>query len=330
MNQPNKAKLLYLLRLLQEETDEKHPMPTVKIMEELSKLGIQAQRKTIYTDMETLREFGCHIVSTKGKNGGWYLARREFTMPEVRLLMDAVRSAGFITPKKTLELVDKLSTLTSRPQAKNIQKQVHVEHQLKCTNEEIYETIELLHKAIQRGRQVSFLYRRRKLDENQKPFVEEKPFTVSPYAMLWENDHYYLVCNYVKYDNLMHLRIDRICHMQVTDTRARNFAEVSSYKTSFDVADYAQKLFHMFSGDTQTVELHCSNSMLEEILDRFGMEIPLRIVDDAHFSAKIQGAVSQGLVSWLMQYGSDIKIISPENLKNMYREKLDAMQKNYK
>ena len=298
-----KLKPLYLLQIFQEQTDEEHPLSAQELCGELEKRGVAAQRKSIYGDIELLKSFGLDILHTRAPKSGYFLASRTFETAEVRLLLDAVQAAAFITPKKTAQLVQKLEGLVSCGQAARLEGQVYIDHRIKCSNEEIYYTIEILDQAIQAGRQVRFQYARRALSGQMKVELQEKEFCVNPYALIWSGGHYYLVCNNPKYDNLMHARLDRIHRAEALDTPARDFREVSDYTDFFDAADYVNQLFHMFSGETETVELCCGRELIEEILDRFGDTALLRTAGEGNFLVKFEAKVSEGLISWLMQCG---------------------------
>ena len=152
---------------------------------------------------------------------------------------------------------------------------------------------------------------------------------INPYALIWSNDHYYLVGNHNKYDNLIHLRVDRLKSVVVTDNIARRFSDVSPYTVSFDTADYSNKHLSMFSGDIKPVEFVCDNSMIEEFVDRFGDKCPMYPFDNEHFTAKIDVAITDGLVSWIMQYGNKIKVRSPKELKNMIIDKTNSILAQY-
>ena len=106
--QTQKMKLLRIMQILLERTDENHIMSATDLLEALEEYGITAERKSIYSDIETLIFFGLDIVQQRGANSGYYIASREFEMPELKLLVDAVQSSKFITSKKSSELIAKL------------------------------------------------------------------------------------------------------------------------------------------------------------------------------------------------------------------------------
>ena len=320
--QKSKLKLLYIVDILKKKTDENHYLAATEICDELSQLDIPAERKSIYNDIDILREYGFDIIHTGSKNrGGYFLGAREFELAELRLLSDAVQAANFISQKKTTQLVQKIESFASEKQAKILHSQVYVDNRPKCKNEEIYYTISLLDEAISAKVKVNFAYTKRRITEEFKTAKEEKSFTVSPYALIWSDDHYYLVCNNEKYDNLMHLRIDKIKHLEKTSLPARHFSEVSDYKNYFDSADYASKLFNMYSGEPKPVEFICNNDTLEPMLDRFGENVKIQKYDDEHFVLRTNVASSEGLVAWIVQFGGRVKVKSPNDLIYSVKQK---------
>ncbi len=320
--QKSKLKLLYIVDILRKKTDENHYLAATEICDELSQLDIPAERKSIYNDIDILREYGFDIIHTGSKNrGGYFLGAREFELAELRLLSDAVQAANFISQKKTNQLVQKIESFASEKQAKILHSQVYVDNRPKCKNEEIYYTISLLDEAISAKVKVNFTYTRRRITEEFKTAKEEKSFTVSPYALIWSDDHYYLVCNNEKYDNLMHLRIDKIKHLEKTSLPARHFSEVSDYKNYFDSADYASKLFNMYSGEPKPVEFICNNDTLEPMLDRFGENVKIQKYDDEHFVLRTNVASSECLVAWIVQFGGRVKVKSPNDLIYSVKQK---------
>lgn len=324
-----KIKLLYIIKILTELTDEDHPLSATEICEKLSAYDITAERKAIYDDIECLISFGYDIISTRVPKNGYFLASRDFELPEIYLLGDAVRTAKFISEKKTRELTSKLDGMLSRYQSKKSINGIYIDNSSKTRNEEIFYNIDSINTAISEGKKISFKYGKRVLN-NRQITTEYKTRTVSPYAMTWQDDHYYLICNYQKYDNLMNLRIDRIKSVQILDEQSRHFSEVSDYKDTFDVADYTKKLFGMFGGDMQQVKLRCSNKILEQVADRFGENIFITNVTDTHFDFTVKAAVSDGLVTWIMNYGSDIEVITPTELRNKIADRAEKVLEVYK
>lgn len=328
--QSTKIKTLLIYRYLRKFSDEDNPLSSAELIDMLKKDGIECERKSIYADVKALNEIGCEVVSTVTPKRGFYLASREYEPPEVRLLVDAVKSAAFITPEKTRSLISKLRGLLSVNQAAALSPQVYLEGANKCDNEEIYYIIDMLDEAISAKQQVRFKYRTRKIDKENKKSYTTKVFVVSPYALIWKDDRYYLVCNKDSHDNLMNLRLDRIRNITPLDTPARPVCECSEYKEEFDPADYSSKMFNMFSGRVDTVTLRCHLDLREQILDRFGTSVPLMAVDIWHFETNVEAAVSDGFVSWIMQFGDRIKVMLPQYLADMVREKARKIAEIYK
>lgn len=329
MKSSNKLKMLYLIDILKSMTDDEHPMSAAGICRELEKRGVLAERKSIYRDIATLTEYGYDIVYTRSPHPGYFLASREFELAEVKMLADAVQSAGSITALKTSELIKKLGGLVSQYQFEDISSQVYIDKRVKNSNEEIYYNIDIINKAISKNKKIRFKYMRKSIADNK---IESsiKDMIISPYAMIWSGDHYYLVGNNEKYNNLIHLRIDRMKNVKIMISRARPFSEVSDYTDKFDAADYAGRTFNMFGGTKQTVELRCSNSMLEQIIDRFGDDVPLRKSGSEHFVLYADAFISEGLISWIMQYGVNIEVLAPRSLRESISDRIMAMTSLYK
>ncbi len=325
----SKIKTLLVFKYLNDYSDESHPLSTTDLIEMLEKEGITCERKSIYADVKTLNQLGFNIMTTLSPKRGYFMATRQFELPQVRLLVDAVSSAAFITPKKTSDLISKLEGLVSKNQAADLISQVYIDSNTKCNNEEIYYVIDKLHDAIINKYKVSFQYRRRNIDKKNKKSYVNKEFKVSPYALIWKDDHYYLVCNNEKYDNLMNLRLDRIRKISPIDEPVRPISQVSDYENEFDVADYTSKMFNMFSGYNASVTLICNLNLREEIMDRFGAKIPLTAVDSDHFQTTIDAAVSEGLVTWIMNFGNKIKVEGPQELVDMIKNRANDILQIY-
>jgi len=329
-NPKQKMKILGVLSILNKYTDEFHPLDAIEICEILQRdYNIEAERKSIYDDISILLEFGYDIVKTKTPKRGYFLAYRDFDTPEVSLLIDAIESADFITSKKTKELVSKLEGLMSKWQAEEINKRVYFENSNKCANEEIYYNIDKINQAIKESKKITMNYIRRCLGSNNRIADNVRELEVSPYALIWENDHYYLIGNIDKYDNLIHIRIDRMKNVNITSKPYRHFSRVSEYKSFFDTADYVRKSFNMFGGELKTIELKCKNSLLEQVVDRFGDKLYLRPNDDDTFTFSTKANISSGLISWLLQFGSDIEAINPQELRESVIKRVKEISDTY-
>lgn len=317
----NKVKLLFLHDIFTRQTDKEHVYSANELCDLLSEYGINCERKSIYSDIEALKEYGMDIVNVRSPKRGYYLNERKFDVAEVRLLIDAVQAAKFISSRKTKALIYKIGNLLSEFQEEELREQIYVESTFKSEKEDLYEIIKSLDDAIKKSKQVQITYSKRKLENRYLKKSEGKVFIINPYSLLWSNDHYYLVCNNDKYNNLMHLRLDRISQVKLLDSPSKHFSKVSKYIDKFDTADYSNKIFNMFTGESGEIELCCDNRIIDDILEKFGDETPLKIFDENHFVFKADVELSNGLISWIMQYGADIKVLSPKNLSDALVEK---------
>ncbi len=324
-----RLRLLYLQDIFTRYSDENNVFSAEELSDCLLKnYDIHAERKTIYSDIEALREYGFDIVNVRTPVRGYYLQGRRFEMAELRLLLDAISAAKFISPAQTKALTKKICADLSVGQENILKSQVYVNSLVKSDNQDVYETISVLNQAINTGYQVEYDYSKRQL-KSKYVRRETHKSRVNPYALVWSNDHYYLVCNNPKYNNLMHVRLDRINNVEITDIRSRHFSEVCDYKDTFDVTDYANRLFNMFSGEKSEIKLRCNNEIIDEILDRFGEKVPVSLDGESHFVLKTTVELSDGLVSWIMQYGEMIKVVSPYQLKRAVVDKAKSILNLY-
>ncbi len=325
-----KLKILYLYKILYQYSDEEHPLSTKELCEKLMEWGIEGERKSIYRDISVLKEFGADIISTRIPKSGFFLARRRFELPEVRLLLDAVLTAPFITNKKTTRLTGKLRELLSCYQAEDVWKQIYIDQRVKFTNEEIYYNIDAINRAISENKKISFQYYH-KIIFNQTVVPDEgKEFIVSPYALLWSNDKYYLAGNYQKYDDIANFRLDRINKVVILEESARSFSEVSPYPDYFDSADYLRKSFNMYNGEQALIELKCSNKILETILDKFGSDMEIGNCDSDSFTVRVRACYSDGLIEWLLQYGDRIIVQKPQTLRQEMLQRIEQLNAAYR
>ena len=324
-----KPKLLHLIDILTEYTDDEHPLSGDELCEKLAERGVDTNRKTVYRDIDALVDYGYDILKMRSPKQGFALGQRRLELPEIRLLVDAVQAASFITPKKTRELIVKLESFLSKSQTEALSRQVYMDYRSKQLNEEIYYSIDVIANAISQRKKIRLSYFRRSLTESLATESNAREFIVSPYAMLWSNDHYYLVCNNEKYDNLMHLRVDRMKSVRILKEPVRPIYEVSEYADSFDIADYSSKIFNMFGGAEEIIELRCKNGLIESVIDRFGQELPMRKSGEGHFVLRTPALISDGLVSWILQFGEDVEVISPKDLRARLASKAYKLYKLY-
>lgn len=309
-----KLKLLYLIKMLEENTDENHPMSTPDIIRYLEGKGIHAERKSIYNDMECLTEFGYDVVQVQSRlGGGYYLGSREFELPELKLLVDAVQSSRFITSKKSRELIRKLEKIAGKNDAGKLQRQVYVAGRVKTENESIYYNIDSIHRAIQENKQIRFVY----LDWNLKKQLvprENGDKCVSPWALIWRDENYYLAA-YDKEDKVIkHYRVDKMGQVEVTDLPREGVRQFSQ----IDVTSYTNQTFGMFAGEESVVTMEFPLRLIGVVLDRFGRDVDVRPMSDTVFRVRARVAVSGQFFGWLSGIGPKARIIAPESVQAGY------------
>ena len=307
-----KLKLIYLAKLMQEKTDDEHGLTMPEIIHELDLCGIKAERKSIYDDFEALSTIGMDIEKeTSGGKTFYYLASRDFELPELKLLVDAVQGSKFITRKKSETLIRKIEGLASIYEAKKLARNVHVANRIKTMNESIYYTVDDIHTAINGDRQISFQYFKWNEKGERELKRDGKVYKVSPWALTWDDENYYLVAFDAEAGIIKHYRVDKMLKMEVLDERR----EGAEHFKNFDMALYSKKTFGMYSGKDEYVTLRCKNNTADPIIDRFGHDVLMRPVPrEDCFDVTVKVAVSPLFLTWIMNFGGDIKIIAPESV----------------
>ena len=317
-----KQKLLVLQNVLLERTDEEHPISTQALIDTLAAQGIPAERKSIYDDMEVLRQAGLDIQSRKGKDPGWFVGQRPFQLPELKLLVDAVQSCKFITKRKSDDLIRKLEGLTSAHQARQLQRQVYVDRRVKTMNESVYYSIDKLHTALASGKAVTFRYFDYSVRKEKVFRRNGRRYTVFPHGLIWDSENYYLVGWDGTKKEVRHYRVDKMSELAVTCLRLENGEDLD--RSTFDMAAYAAKHFGMFSGREGKVRLRCANTMVGVMLDRFGPEVILVPDGPDHFTLTVEAVVSPQFFRWLFYHGDGVVLTSPDWAVEDYRSRLRA------
>ena len=318
-----KSKLLYLSKILLEQTDEDHPITVPEMIQELAKRDIKAERKSIYDDLETLSLFGLDVQSRKGRSPGWFIGSREFELPELKLLMDAVQSSRFITQKKSDALIRKLEGLASIHQARQLQRQVYVSGRIKVMNESIYYNVDRLHGALSAQKAITFKYFDYDISR-QKVFRRDgKRYTVSPYGLIWDNENYYLAGYDHRSCEMRHYRVDKMAELAVT------CLPLEGADGGFDIASYAQKHFGMFSGREGQITLRCRNSLVGVVLDRFGRDAILVPDGEEHFTVTVPAVVSPQFLGWVFGLGDGVQILRPDWAAEELKRQLAAVAALY-
>ena len=321
-----KLKLLYLTRILMAETDEEHGLSAQELIRRLGEYEVAEDRKTLYLDLEELRHFGMDIVSEQaGRNVLYRLASREFELPELKLLVDSVQSAKFITERKSRELIAKLETLASRHEAKKLHRQVLISGRVKTMNESIYYNVDKLHAAIGEDRQIRFQY----FQWNVKKEMELRHggawYRISPWALVWDDEYYYLIAYDSAANKLKHYRVDKMLHISLAEEKR----EGKETFQSLDLPVYSRGLFGMFGGEEKTVTLECENSMAAVMIDRFGKDIPMRPTDESHFQVRVQVTASEHFLGWVVGLGDGVQITAPQAMVDAMKALILRLQKQY-
>ena len=315
-----KLKLLYILETLVRDTDQKHKKGTAELIEMLKSRGLSAERKSIYDDIETLREFGLDIIYDKEEPAGYYMGERDFELAELKLLVDAVQSSKFITAKKSAVLISKLEKLTSAGEARNLQRQVYVSGRIKTMNESIYYNVDAVHSAIAGNSKISFRYMVWNLEKQLVP-KSDRAVTVSPWALVWDDENYYMIAFDGESGIMKHYRVDKMKDIQCLQ-EPREGRE--SFK-GFDAAGFAKKTFGMYGGRTEKVTLECDNSLVGPILDRFGTDVIIVPSGEERFKVTHEVAVSGQFFGWLVGLGPGVRIVYPQNVADEFRDRLRRM-----
>lgn len=305
-----KLKLLYLLRILHEKTDEEHGLTLAEITAELGRYDIQAERKSLYDDFEMLREFGIDIEMKREKTTQYYIASRDFELPELKLLVDAVQSSKFITARKSASLIKKLEALVSTHEAHQLQRQVHVSNRIKTMNESIYYAVDSIHEAITENRQISFQYFDWTPEKKKLLRHDGKIYIVSPHALMWDDENYYLVAYDANEGDVRHYRVDKMTRITVLEARREGVEEFRN----FDMGIYSKKTFGMYRGEEQTVTIRCENELAGVMIDRFGEDVTMYAAGSDHFEIVVKVFVSPLFLTWFMNFGTKVKIMSPQSV----------------
>ena len=321
-----KQKLLLIRRFLEENSDEEHPVSTAEIIDYLDAMGVSAERKSIYDDLETLLNYGLDLVRVRqGNVTAWYLGSREFELPELRLLVDSVQSSRFLTRKKSLELIGKIEKLTSVHQARGLRRQVWVKNRIKSMNESIYYLVDDLHAAIDDNEKIRFHYYQYDPSRERQLRHGGAWYEISPYALLWDSENYYLVGYDAAAGIIKHFRVDKIVDLHRTG-QAREGAEVFA---DVDMSAYANAHFGMFSGKATPVRMEFDNSLAGAVIDRFGTEAMLVPTGDGRFSVTASVAVTEPFFGWLCTFGGLARITAPESAVETMRRHIESIMEQY-
>ena len=306
-----KLKILYVMEYLFKYSDEEHIVTVAQLIKELERHGIQAERKSIYADIEALREYGLDIVQGgAGRTAGYYVASRDFELPELKLLVDSVQSSKFITYKKSLGLIQKIEQLASVYEAQQLRRQVHVTHRVKTDNESIYYNVDEIHRGIAANKKIRFHYFEYTPEKKRRFRKDGEWYVVSPFALPWDDENYYMVSFDSQADLIKHFRVDKMADISVTE-EAR---DGESIYQELDMGMYARKTFGMFTGRETRVRLRFENALAGAVMDRLGQNVMMVPDGQAHFTLQAEVVISPQFFAWSCGFGGRAKILGPESV----------------
>ena len=321
-----KLKQIYLMKVLLDNTDETHSMTMPEIVTALNEYGISAERKSIYDDIEALRIFGMDIIGEKsGRTFIYHVGSRDFELAELKLLVDSVQSSKFITAKKSYELISKIEKIASKHEAKQLQRQVFVSERIKTMNESIYYNVDIIHSAIANNAKIRFQYFKWNVDKQQELRHDGEYYLISPWALTWDDENYYMIGYDHKVGIIKHYRVDKMLRIEETMENR----EGRQHFRQFDMAVYAKKMFGMFDGKEQSVRIECDNALADVMIDRFGKSVSMIKTYENHFAINVTVAVSRQFFGWIISLGSGVVITKPENVVEQLKEEIRNLNIRY-
>ena len=306
-------------------SDENHPLSMTQIIAELARNGISAERKSIYDDVESLRTFGIDVIQVKGKNGGYYIGDRNFELPELKLLVDSVQSSKFITQDKTCKLIKKIESLASLYDGQLLQRQVYVSNRVKSMNESIYYTVDVISDAIIHNRKIRYQYFEYTVDKERRFRHGGEFYEVSPFALVWDDENYYMIAWDSSAEKMKHYRVDKMFKVSMTDDAREGIEDFEQV----DMSAYTKTVFGMFGGDEQKVRLRFANHLVGAVLDRFGRDTIIIKDGDEHFVFTVSVVVSQQFLAWVFGFGTDAEILSPYEVREEMKTQAEEILKKY-
>ena len=321
-----KFKFTYLMKIMQEKTDDEHSLTMPQIMEELEKYDVTAERKSIYADFQDMTDkFGVEIIKEQiGRETYYHVGAREFELAEVKLLIDAIQSSKFITQTKSRELITKIKSFVSEHQAKQLQRQVYINDRVKTMNESVYYNVDDIHTAINQDKKIRFKYYKWDINKKLVPRHNGDWFVVSPWALTWDDENYYLVAFDDLDHRIKHYRVDKMMRISI-EKEKRDGKE--AFK-NFDMAEYSKATFGMYQGQKTKVKIRLANYMCGVFIDRFGKDITFRPVDNEHSEPHVDVNVSPQFFGWIFSLGKDVKVVGPEEVVEELRAKTEEFLEN--
>ncbi len=338
-----KLRILYLRDYLLRFSDEDHPVSMKEILDYLEERNITADRRSIYRDLQVLgrknkqdpkdgddpededipmENYGMNI---RKKYNRYYVQEREFTLQEVKILVDMVQSSNFITQKKTGELIDKITALASIYEAKNLKRTVYVRSRVKAMNESVYENVDRISEAVNKDEVLFFQYFTYNLKKEKELRHGGKMHEVSPFALVWVDQNYYMLGFSHEHGEIRPFRVDRM-------TRVSSAAGPRLGKREFekvDITAFTTKVFHMYTGEIRLVTMRFEKYLADTVIDRFGEDIILIPDGDSAFTVSTEVAVSPQFYGWLAGFGKAAELIAPASVREGMAQHVRSMMKLY-
>lgn len=321
-----KLKIMYLMKILLDRTDETHSITMPEIIDALEAYGISAERKSLYNDIENMRVYGLDVIGVQeDRTYSYHIGNRQFELAELKLLVDSVQSAKFITEKKSNELIKKIESLASKYEASQLHRQVFVAGRVKTMNESIYYNVDSIHAAIAGNSRITFKYFKWNVDKNMELRHDGALYEVSPWLLSWNDGYYYLIAYGSVKGIIKHFRVDKMLYIK-SNGRKREGEKVFN---SLDMAAYTGKMFGMYGGEDERVRLECDNALAGVMIDRFGKDISLIRLDDKKFAVNVEVAVSRQFLAWIIGLGEGVKIVGPQRIVDMMNDEIDRLVRQY-
>ncbi len=323
-----KFKFIYLMKMMQEKTDDEHALTMPQIMDELAKYDVTAERKSIYADFQDMTErFGIEIIKEQiGRETYYHVGNREFELAEVKLLIDAIQSSKFITQTKSKELITKLRRFVSEYQAKQLQRQIFINDRVKTMNESVYYNVDDIHTAIGQNKKIRFKYYKWDINKNLVPRHNGDWFVVSPWGLVWDDENYYMVAFDELDRKIKHYRVDKMMHLSIEEEKRDGKEEFKN----FDMGEYSKATFGMYNGKKTKVKIEFANYMCGVFIDRFGKDVSFCPVDDEHSELMADVNVSPQFFGWIFSLGKDVKVTGPQEVVEQMQKAADDFRSNYR
>lgn len=321
----SKLKMLKIWEILVRETDEENPMTSTELISRLEKMGISCDRRTLYKDIDALNENGYEVLCNRSKKNEYYVLDRKFDDAELHILIDAVQASSFVTENKTKELVNKIAGLSGSHRAEILKSNTVAFNTVKSTNEKIYYSVNEIITAIKEKKKIEFYYFDYGVDGKKVYRREKKLYWVNPYATIFSNDCYYLLCYDDKHEKMSHYRIDRMDSVTISQRDIKKRDDLDD----FSVKKHKKQVFSMFAGDDERVTFQIDKCLIDGMHDKFGSGIKMKELEngEAEFSVDVQ--LSPAFIGWCLSFGSKLKVTYPSYVVDKVKEQIEALRQSY-